>query len=196
MNPTLDRDFLAAEERRDRDFFRREYLAEFWESASCYLPPEMVDAAVVPARHEMLPNADAFYTAALDSAFRGDNFAFAVVSRTAEDRIIQAALRCWRGSRAKPVNLAATIEEIVSILRQFGITRIAGDQHCAERFAKRSPRRESSSFSGPRWETAPNASTRSGLSSHPANRIARRRGANSRVEESGANRDYIRLGAR
>src|SRR5882762_8216867 len=51
MNPTLDRDFLAAEERRDRDFFRREYLAEFWESASCYLPREMVGAAVIPARH-------------------------------------------------------------------------------------------------------------------------------------------------
>ncbi len=132
MNPSLDRDFLAAEERRDPDYFRREYLAEFWESASCYLPPEMVDAAVVPGRHEMLPNAHAFYTAALDSGFRGDNFAFAVVFRTTENRIIQAALRCWRGSRSKPVNLAATIEEIVSILRQFGITRIAGDQHCAE----------------------------------------------------------------
>jgi hypothetical protein len=132
MNPSLDRDFLAAEEQRDPDFFRREYLAEFWESASGFLPPEMVDAAIVPGRYELAPQADAFMAAALDSAFRGDNFAFSAVKRTDTGRIIQAVNRCWRGSRAKPVNMAATVEEIVSILRRFGITRIAGDQHCAE----------------------------------------------------------------
>jgi hypothetical protein len=132
MNPSLDRDFLAAEERRDPEFFAREYLAQFWESASGFLPPEMVDAAIVPGRYELTPQPDSFMTASLDSAFRGDNFAFSAVRRTEDNRIIQAANRCWRGSRAKPVNLAATVEEIVSILRRFGITRIAGDQHCAE----------------------------------------------------------------
>src|SRR5258708_29794704 len=87
---------------------------------------------VGPGRYELVPQADLFMTASLDSAFRGDNFAFSAVRRTEDDRIIQAVNRCWRGSRAKPVNLSATVEEIVSILRRFGITRIAGDQHCAE----------------------------------------------------------------
>lgn len=131
MNPTLDRDFLAAEEQRDADFFRREYLAEFWESASGFLPPELVDAAVVPGRYE-LAQGDGFMAAALDAAFRGDNFAFSAVRRTEDGRILQAVNRLWRGSRAKPVNLAATVEQIVADLRRFGIQRIAGDQHCAE----------------------------------------------------------------
>lgn len=132
MNPSLDRDFLAAEQARDPEFFAREYMAEFWESATGFLPPEMIDAAIVPGRSELAHNPEFLYSAALDAAFRGDNFAFSLVHRTDAGRIVQDVLRCWRGSRAKPVNMTATVEEIVVILRRFGVTRIAGDQHCAE----------------------------------------------------------------
>ena len=60
MNPSLDHNFLAGEQSRDPEFFAREYLAEFWESASGFLPPEMVDAAIVPSRYELAPNPDCF----------------------------------------------------------------------------------------------------------------------------------------
>lgn len=132
MNPSLDRDFLATEQARDPEFFAREYMAEFWESATGFLPPEMVDAAIVPGRYELAPNPECFYSSALDAAFRSDQFGFSLVHRTSENRVVQDALRCWRGSRAKPVNMTATVEEIVAMLRRFGVTRIAGDQHCAE----------------------------------------------------------------
>jgi hypothetical protein len=132
MNPSLDHNFLAEEQRRDPEFFAREYLAEFWESASGFLPPEMVDAAIVPGRYELAPNPDCFYSAAIDVAFRSDNFGFSLVARTPDGRIVQNVLRCWRGSRSRPVNMTSTVEEIVAILRRYGVTRIAGDQHCAE----------------------------------------------------------------
>ena len=64
MNPTLDAKFLEAERKRDPEFFAREYLAEFWESASQFLPAEMVDAAIVPDRYELVPHPDIAYTAA------------------------------------------------------------------------------------------------------------------------------------
>lgn len=132
MNPTLDPKFLADERKRDPEFFAREYLAEFWESASQFLPAELVDAAIVAERFELVPNPDISYTAALDSAFRVDNFAFSVVHRQDTGRVVQDVARCWLSGRGRPVNLASTLEEIVSILNRFGISTIYGDQHCAE----------------------------------------------------------------
>jgi hypothetical protein len=131
MNPTLDAAFLNAERERDPEAYAREYGAEFYESAASFLSADAIESAVVPQRWELPPESEMDYTASLDAAFRGDNFAFAIVHR-AGDRVVQDTMRAWRGSRASPVNLAETLEEIVSTLHRYGIARIHGDQFCSE----------------------------------------------------------------
>jgi hypothetical protein len=131
MNPALSREFLDAEALRDPESFEREYNASFYESAAMFLSAEAVDAAIVPGRFELPPQPGVYYTAALDAAFRGDNFAFAIAHRSGE-KVIQDLLRSWRGSRSNPVNLAAVIEEIAATLHRYGAAKIHGDSFCSE----------------------------------------------------------------
>jgi hypothetical protein len=95
MNTSLDAQFIAGELVRDKEFAEREYFANFFESSTGFLPPETVDAAIVPGRYELAPNPDCFYSAAVDVAFHSDGFGFSLVARTPEGRIIQNVLRCW-----------------------------------------------------------------------------------------------------
>ena len=131
MNPSLDAAFLDAEERRDGDSFSREYGANFYESASAFLSADAIEACIVRGRYELPPQESVFYTAALDAAFRGDAFAFAVTHRVGE-KVVQDVTRSWRGTRSNPVNLARTLEEIVATLRRYGCGKIHGDQFCSE----------------------------------------------------------------
>lgn len=131
MNPSLSASFLDSEELRDPESFAREYGAEFYESASAFLPAEVMDACLISGRYELPPNGESLYTAALDAAFRGDNFAFSIVHRAGE-RVVEDVTRSWRGSRSSPVNLAATLNEIVATLRRYGVGKIHGDSFCSE----------------------------------------------------------------
>jgi hypothetical protein len=54
MNPTLDAGFLAAEERRDPEGFRGEYLAELVGSGGSFLDPELIENNVA-GRGELDP---------------------------------------------------------------------------------------------------------------------------------------------
>lgn len=137
MNPSLDPKFIASEFERDPEFASREYgrpgePPAFWESASMFLPSDAIDACVVPGRYEVLPQSGLLFTAAMDAAFRGDLFGFCLVGKNDQGKIVQALMRSWRGSRGRPVNMAATLAEIVSTLRHYGVTEIFGDQFCAE----------------------------------------------------------------
>lgn len=131
MNPSLDPVFLAGEEARDPESYAREYGAEFYESASAFLPADAVQSCVVAGLYQIPPQPNTFYTAALDAAFRGDSFAFGIVHRVGE-KVVQDFIRSWRGSRARPVNLSQTLAEIVATLKAYGIGKIFGDQFCSE----------------------------------------------------------------
>jgi hypothetical protein len=131
MNPSLDPEFLKAERERDEGAFLREYAAEFYESASAFLPSEAVEACIARGRPELPPQPGTQYWGALDAAFRGDCFAFAIVHRAGQ-KVMHDFIYSWRGSRARPVNLAETLGEIVTTLRAYGISKIFGDQFCSE----------------------------------------------------------------
>jgi hypothetical protein len=131
MNPSLDAAFLAAEQARDPEAYEREYGGEFYESASMFLPAQAVEECVMRGRFEMLAQPGMGYFASLDAAFRGDHFGWCLVHRVA-DRVVVDVIRSKRGSRASPVNLAATLGEIVATLRAFGVGKIHGDSFCAE----------------------------------------------------------------
>lgn len=131
MNPSLDPAFLADEEKGDPESYAREYGAEFYESASAFVPAEAIEACALRGVYVLPPQPNVFYYAALDAAFRGDAFAFGIVHRVGE-KVVEDFIRSWRGTKPRPVNLAHTLAEIVATLKSYGITKIHGDQFCAE----------------------------------------------------------------
>jgi len=131
MNPALDHEMLREEEESDPENYAREYLAEFWESASNFLSADAIESCIARGRFELLPTPEVRHVFALDAAFRGDNFGFSGVLRV-EDRVVQVYQRCWRGSRSRPVQLAEVLTEIVATLKRYGVGKIYGDQFCAE----------------------------------------------------------------
>jgi len=131
MNPALDRAFLDAEERRDPESFEREYGANFYESASAFLPSDAVESCVQRGRYELPYQPGVACYAALDVAFKGDFFAFALVHRAA-NKVIQDFVRSWKGSRSNPVNLSQVLSEIVGTLKLYQCRKIYGDSVCSE----------------------------------------------------------------
>jgi hypothetical protein len=132
MNPSLDTGFLAAEEARDPESFLREYMGEFWESASALLPAEAVERCVVASRISLGPANGNSYVAALDAAFKGDAFTFSVGHRTKGNGVVIDLLMAWQGSPTKPVQLRTVLDSIAQTLKLFRLSSISGDQFCSE----------------------------------------------------------------
>ena len=132
MNPTLDVERLREEQAADEENYRREYLAEFWDSSASFLRTEAIDAVVVRERFELHPLPSTHCVAATDVAMRKDNWALSILHRSNNGKVVQDLTRCWAGSKRNPPNMLATVAEITEILRRYGISKIAGDQYCAE----------------------------------------------------------------
>src|SRR5947207_7507267 len=104
MNPTITEARLAREARLDPLRFAREYEAEFAEDVEQFLPSAWVEQAVVPGRHELPPNTQCRYIAAVDVSAGGpDAFTLSIVhleGSGTERRVIQDVMRGWsrRGS--------------------------------------------------------------------------------------------------
>src|SRR5581483_3503570 len=102
MNPTLDRAFLEAEERRDPDGFRGEYLAELVGSGGAFLDAELVESCVA-SRGELEPNACDAWVAGYDPSFTKDPSAVVLVGRdrTVPDRLVVGCVRSWPPPKAR-----------------------------------------------------------------------------------------------
>ncbi|RLB33917.1 MAG: hypothetical protein DRH11_07635 [Deltaproteobacteria bacterium] len=131
MNPTISAEFLKREEARDPETFKREYLAQFSDSISDFIPSDAVDNCVVTGRYGLPYQKKWHYTAALDAAFKGDAFTFALC-HSEDNKIVFDRLESWRGTKDKPVQLKGVIDEIAAILAAYNTHVIHGDQYCAE----------------------------------------------------------------
>ena len=134
MNPTVGKRFLENEKKRDPDNYRREYEAEFAEAVSAFIPADAIASCVVAGRTSVPPTPRRHrYTAAIDAAFKGDRFTFAVVHRDRQaDRFVVDHLAGWEGSRQDPVRLGRVIPEIRSVLEKYRLRTVFGDQFGSE----------------------------------------------------------------
>ncbi len=133
MNPTVPASFLAKEQARDVENFRREYGAEFTEAVSGFLSSDAIEACVVPDRVEVPPNPDTHYCAAVDAAYKGDQFTLAV-AHLDHDRhvVIVDLLHGWQGSRKEPLRLGDVMPQIEAICKRYDVHNVLGDQFGAE----------------------------------------------------------------
>lgn len=126
-NPTITEGFLEAEQARDPESFRSEYLAEFVGSGGTYLDPENIRAAVtLPG--ELRPEDCEHWIAALDPSFSSDPFGLAVVGRDKADkhRLLVGLVRSWIPPKRKARSLEegrevedAVLSEVARVLRPY-----------------------------------------------------------------------------
>jgi hypothetical protein len=131
MNPTVPQSFIDAEYERDPDVAAAEYGAEFRRDVVAFVAREVVDAAVMPGRHE-LPSVDTVsYAAFVDpSGGSADSMTLAIAHRSSADferRVLDLA-REWRA----PFAPEAVVEEVVAELRRYRCTSVTGDYYGGE----------------------------------------------------------------
>ena len=135
MNPTVTRRFLAKEEARDPENFRREYLAEFTESVSAFLSAEAIGRCVVKGRREVAPDPErGGYFAAIDAAYKGDRFTLCIGHHDRERNVaVIDCLRGWQGTSQHPVQLGATVIPAIKELdKKYKFRVVHADQFGAQ----------------------------------------------------------------
>jgi hypothetical protein len=136
MNPTLDADFLAGEERRDPDGFRGEYLAELIGSGGAFLDPELIDTCVA-SRGELDPSDCDAWIAGFDPSFTRDPAALVLVGRSREnpDRLLVGAVRSWPPPKGRKAPVGADkraledklLSEVADVCERYGVRTVATD---------------------------------------------------------------------
>ena len=116
MNPTISSDFLEKERRRDEESYRREYEAQFTDHIAEWIGFETLEQCVIKSCAERPPVTDAIYAAAVDPAFKGDDFAFAIAHRLPDGAIILDYTATWTGTREAPLGYEWVSGEIARIL--------------------------------------------------------------------------------
>ena len=128
MNPTVPDAFITTAYVADAAVAAAEYGAEFRSDVESFLPPEAIDATVIPNRRELPPVPAGRYVAFVDpSGGSGDSFTVAVAHRQ-DDRGVLDAVREVK----PPFSPAAVVEEFAGLLRRYGISRVTGDRYAGE----------------------------------------------------------------
>jgi hypothetical protein len=137
FNPTLPQSVIDQALERDPEAAAAEWLAEWRSDLADFVSREVVDAAMVPGRHELPPIADVAYAAFVDpSGGSADSMTLAIGHREGE-RVVVDAIR----ERRPPFSPADVVAEFTEVLGSYGISSVSGDRYGgewpAERFRER-----------------------------------------------------------
>jgi hypothetical protein len=120
MNPSISVERLEEERRTmDPSHFAREFLAEFIDAASAWLPAELIEQAVDVGIVERPCKSGVSYTMAIDASGAG-NCAFAVTIGHLETQgdvtvVVQDVARTFMKPQSGKLNLKAVMREILSL---------------------------------------------------------------------------------
>jgi hypothetical protein len=128
MNPTVPQSFIDAEYRRSPESAAAEYGAQFRTDIESLFDRTIVEAAVVPGRHELAPCAGIEYHAAVDpSGGSSDAMTLAIahmeLDAAGEPRAVLDLTREVR----PPFNPDEVCAEFAKVLKAYGIVRVIGD---------------------------------------------------------------------
>lgn len=129
-NTILPKEEFQKEWRSDQDGFDTEYRANFVDSISNFIIPEFVDMCVVKGVNFQVPSDDSktIYSAAIDAAFKGDRFAFAITGYN-EKRVTTYVVKYWEGSKKKPVQISEVAAYIRTCCKEYGLSQVTADQY-------------------------------------------------------------------
>ncbi len=126
MNPTVDESVITEAYEADPASAAAEYGAEFRTDVETFVSREVIDAAVVPGRHELAPVPGISYIAAVDPAGGSgtDSMTLAIAHRDADGRAILDAVR-ERRPKFSPLDVVA---EFAALLKAYGVHKVTGDR--------------------------------------------------------------------
>jgi hypothetical protein len=125
FNPTLPQNVIDAALERDLEAAAAEYLSRWRDDLSGLFDRELVEGAVDRGVVVRPRGAAHSHVARVDvSGGRGDPFALAVAHDEGGTAVLDA-VKEWR----PPFNLATVVKEASELLRQYGITTLAGDHY-------------------------------------------------------------------
>lgn len=139
-NPRINKKKLVKLQRKDPDAFVRESLAQFVDSISGFLAPDILKLAIDnkvferpryprPGHPE---DAAFYYVAAMDPAFRHDKFAFTVMHHDMDKGIVQDYFNEWTPEPGAPLNPKTILAEVKIVLDKFGLQLVHSDQYQLE----------------------------------------------------------------
>lgn len=118
VNPTIDPAFLVAEEKRDPDGFRAEYMAEFTGSGDAFLDFDRIELAGAAIAR---PEDASRWVAGLDPAFSKDPFGYALVGRTVKGSLVVGPV----GALRPEGNFAGPVDEVARVVKEYGAKAVA-----------------------------------------------------------------------
>jgi hypothetical protein len=128
MNPTLPQSVVDDALAEDPQSASAEFLGQFRDDSSAYLPREVVERLVVQGRSELLPQKEHRYFAFCDiSGGRGDDAALSIAHREGRKVVIDL-LRRYR----PPFNPYEACTDFAHEIQRFKIRRVTGDNYSAE----------------------------------------------------------------
>ena len=128
MNATLAQSVVDEALDEDPAAARSEFLGLWREDVCEFIPRSLVEALVVPGRKELLPKSGLTYQSFADlSGGRSDDATLALAHRR-DNKVILDALRRYK----PPFSPPAIVDEMVGLLRRFGIRRVTGDNYAAD----------------------------------------------------------------
>jgi hypothetical protein len=137
-HPNINRKVLEKERSKDIKNFEREYLCRFVDSISGFLNADLVGYAFSQAETvaergntNNVPGSKAKYTyiAAIDPAFRRDNFAFVVVHRDENQKVVLDLVKRWSPNPYEKVDPQAVMEQIAAYCANYDIRMVYTDQY-------------------------------------------------------------------
>ncbi len=130
MNPSIPEAFIAAEYEKDAASAKAEYGAEFRVDIEGFLTREMVEACVIPGRHELPPISGVHsYIAFVDpSGAAEDSMTLAICHEERGRRLVLDLIR----ERRPPFSPEAVVQEFAVVLRSYRVATVHGDRYGGE----------------------------------------------------------------
>jgi hypothetical protein len=130
LNPTVPQDEIDRLLEKDPIRNRAEYLAEFRSDLQSFVPPEIVQACVMPGVYERLRERDTQYYGFCDpSGGSFDSFTMCVGHMPYGQESV--TVDCLREAKP-PFSPEAIVKEFSDLFKSYGITTIYGDRYAGE----------------------------------------------------------------
>ena len=128
MNPSLPDRVVQRAIERDPAAAKAEYFGQFRTDLEAFIAREVVDAAVIPDRHELPPISSIQYTAFVDpSGGSADSMTIAIAHLENQIRVLDAVRE-----RKPPFSPENVVEEFASLLKTYRVHSVMGDRYAGE----------------------------------------------------------------
>ena len=131
LNPTVTRADLAKERAKDELAFRREFLAEFQDSTTGFLNPDLLRQAIDKGITRRPPVAGILYTATIDPGFRRDAFVLSI-GHTEGGNFLLDLVESWRGTPTAPLSPTIIMAYVAGRCAEYGVRLVYSDQYHLE----------------------------------------------------------------